>query len=66
MIIQIIIKILFNNKKNSCIVFYHLCEFLKTNIPILPLINDLGINNVQKENKNKNNTFQILENIILN
>jgi hypothetical protein len=66
MIIQIIIKILFNNKKNSWIVFYHLCEFFKTNIPILPLINDLGINKVPKENKNKNNTFQILENIILN
>jgi hypothetical protein len=32
----------------------------------MSLINDLGINKVPKENKNKNNTFQILENIILN
>jgi hypothetical protein len=30
------------------------------------LINDLGINKVPKENKNKNNTSQILENTILN
>jgi hypothetical protein len=29
-------------------------------------LNDLGINKVPKENKNKNNTFQILEDIILN
>jgi hypothetical protein len=38
-------------------VFYHLCEFLKTKIPIMSLINDLGINKVPKEKK-KNNTFQ--------
>jgi hypothetical protein len=66
MIIQIIIKIPFNNKKISWMVFYHLCEFLKTKILIMSLINDLGINKVPKENKKKNNTFQILENIILN
>jgi hypothetical protein len=47
-------------------VFYHLCEFFKTKISILSLINDLGINKVPKENNNKNNNFQILENIILN
>jgi hypothetical protein len=38
---------------------------LKVKISIMSLINDLGINKVPKENKNKNNTFQILENIIL-
>jgi hypothetical protein len=32
----------------------------------MSLINDLGINKVPKENNNKNNTFQILDNIILN
>jgi hypothetical protein len=31
----------------------------------MSLINDLRINEVPKENKNKNNTFQILENIFL-
>jgi hypothetical protein len=50
-------------------VFYHLCEFFKTKISIMYLINDLGINKVPKENNNNNNNnnnFQILENIILN
>jgi hypothetical protein len=32
----------------------------------MSFLNDLGINKVPKENKNKNNTFQILEDIILN
>jgi hypothetical protein len=40
-------------------IFYYLCEFFKSKISIMSLINDLGINKVPKENKNKNNTFQI-------
>jgi hypothetical protein len=47
-------------------VFYHLCEFFKTKISIRSLINDLGINKVPKENKNKNNTFQNFGDIISN
>jgi hypothetical protein len=66
MFIQININILFNNKKFLEWYFIICVNFLKQKFQLLSLLNDLGINKVPKENKNKNNTFQILDNIILN
>jgi hypothetical protein len=47
-------------------VFYYLCDFVWKKLSIMSLINDLGINKVPKENKNKNNTFQLFDIIISN
>jgi hypothetical protein len=63
---QIFTKLFFQFKKRFLKQSYYLCEFLQTKVSIISLLNDLGINKVPKQNKNKNNTFQILENIILN
>jgi hypothetical protein len=48
-------------------IFYHLYEVWKSKISIMSLLNDLGINKVPKENKNKEYYFpKFLEIIILN
>jgi hypothetical protein len=41
-------------------------KFWKSKISIMSLLNDLGINKLPKENKTKNNIFQIFGDYYLN